>query len=94
MEVTMKAQQVEMEEYELEKQYIEMLDDCYGDIDICGIPYQASMALKEVDPTAFRCGMIDYEDSLDHQYKCSKCDKIFNTEDEAEECCQVETEDN
>jgi hypothetical protein len=46
--------------YELENQYKEMLSECYGEIDICGIKYDAAEALESVDPVAFRCGFADY----------------------------------
>lgn len=45
--------------------YDEWLDECYGDVDICGYKYSASRALEEVDPVAYRCGFSDYLDSLD-----------------------------
>jgi predicted nucleic acid-binding Zn-ribbon protein len=41
--------------------YDQMIDDCYGDF----MGYSASYILSEVDPTAYRCGMADYLDSLD-----------------------------
>lgn len=44
--------------------YDDMLDDCYGDIDICGLPYSASIALYCVDKIAYNCGRNDYYDSL------------------------------
>ena len=47
-----------------EELYANMLDDCYGEVEIAGMTFQTSRALKELDPTAFRCGMVDYIDSL------------------------------
>ena len=44
--------------------YDSMLDDCYDDVNICGLNYVPSRALKEVDPIAYRCGCNDYIDSL------------------------------
>lgn len=44
--------------------YDDMLDDCYGDINICGIDYPASIALYRVDEIAYRCGMNDYIDTI------------------------------
>ena len=44
--------------------YEEMLDDCEGPVELCGMTYSASHVLREVDPTAFRCGFNDYVDSL------------------------------
>lgn len=46
-------------------QYNDFLDGVYGDIEICGIGYAASIALKRVDPIAYRCGFNDYVDSID-----------------------------
>lgn len=43
--------------------YDDMLDETYGTIDICGYEYAASLALYEVDPTAYRCGRSDWEDA-------------------------------
>ena len=44
--------------------YADMLDECYGDIDICGYSYSASIAFERVDEIAYRCGRNDYYDSL------------------------------
>lgn len=44
--------------------YDEMLDDCEGPVELCGMTYSASMVLREVDPVAYRCGFNDYVDSL------------------------------
>lgn len=54
--------------------YTEMLDELYNPVSICGYEYSASYALKEIDPTAYRCGMIDYYASLE-------CDIISELED-------------
>lgn len=44
--------------------YDEMLNECYGDVNICGYEYSAAYALEQIDPIAYRCGMSDYYDSL------------------------------
>ena len=44
--------------------YEEMLDDCEGPVELCGMTYSASHVLREVDPVAYRCGFNDYVDSL------------------------------
>jgi hypothetical protein len=41
-----------------------MLDECFPDCEIAGMSFTTSRALKELDPTAFRCGESDYIDSL------------------------------
>jgi hypothetical protein len=48
-----------------EKDYDNWLDDCYGDVEIAGMTSSTSYALKELDPTAYRCGKSDYEAGLD-----------------------------
>ena len=45
--------------------YNEMLDEQHdGEINICGMKYAPSYALKEVDPIAYELGMHDFADSL------------------------------
>jgi len=54
----------EMEEWEFTPQYDEMLDECYSAVEIAGMEYSTSYALKNLDPVAYRCGMMDYADSI------------------------------
>jgi len=51
-------------EAEALEMYEEMLDDCEGPVELCGMTYSASYVLQEIDPTAYRCGFNDYVDSL------------------------------
>lgn len=49
---------------DIELAYNDFLDGCYGEaVNIAGNFYCTSDALKEVDPTAYRCGLADYVDS-------------------------------
>ncbi len=50
----------------LEGLYDDMLDECYSFKSVGGIfaHMQPSRVLAKCDPTAYRCGMNDYEDSL------------------------------
>jgi hypothetical protein len=57
------AMDSEFEEEALEE-YRAMLDDAYGDVEICGYTYSSSRVFEEIDPTAFRCGLLDNLDSL------------------------------
>lgn len=77
----MNAEQKEL----TEEEYEEMLNDIYGDVNICGGTYTSGHALKMLDPTAFRVGLSDWETEL---WFCSECDKEYNDEEEAEECCK------
>lgn len=52
----------EIEQYEM---YDEMLDDVYGEIEICGYKYSASNALKSTDPIAYRVGFSDWTAALE-----------------------------
>ena len=44
--------------------YDDMLDECYGEVEICGMTYSPSYALYNLDPVAYRCGRDDYYDSF------------------------------
>lgn len=52
-----------MNEYEAQKMYEDYLDECFGTVEICGITFSSSRALKELDPIAFDCGMAYWLDS-------------------------------
>jgi peptidoglycan hydrolase CwlO-like protein len=47
-----------------EELYANMLDEVYPDCEIAGMSFTTSRALKELDPTAFRCGEADYISEL------------------------------
>ena len=51
----------------VEEQYDDMLDDCWGEINICGMMWCASTVLKRVDPIAYRVGLADYESFLEEE---------------------------
>ena len=44
--------------------YDNMLDDEYGEVDICGYSYASSYVFREIDPIAYNCSKSDYYDSL------------------------------
>jgi hypothetical protein len=84
----MKAREIEQEISE--EDYIQVLNDTYGTVEICGQTFDSGYALKELDPTAFRCGKVDYEDTLERKWECTECGEEYTDEDEAEECCKPE----
>lgn len=53
-----------------ENNYDEWLDEICEEVNICGYNYQASHALRLVDPVAYRCGLSDFQSSelSNHQY--------------------------
>ena len=61
-----KALQSQIDSFELDPddytdQYDEMLDEVNGEF----MGMNASYILKKMDPTAYRCGLLDYLDGLD-----------------------------
>lgn len=44
----------------IEELYSEFLDEAHGSVSVAGLEYETSDVLKEVDPTAFRCGCVDW----------------------------------
>ena len=60
--------------------YDDMLDETYGEVEIAGMTYYTSNALKEIDPVAYRCGVYDYE-----SYIISEADTIEIDEDELDD---------
>lgn len=55
---------------DMEAMFSNMLDDCYS-FKAVGGPFaymSPSKVLEEMDPTAFRCGVSDYADSMRDEY--------------------------
>jgi hypothetical protein len=48
-----------------DKEYMDVLDEIYGTVSICGISYCAGYALFNIDPIAFGVAKSDYEASLE-----------------------------
>ena len=44
---------------EAEEWFNEFLDECYGEISVCGYEYPASQVLRRVDPVAYRTSLLD-----------------------------------
>ena len=61
-------------------EYEQMLDDMYGDVEICGMTYSSCRALKLLDPVAYRCSKIDYESD----YDLDNCEEYKDLKDELE----------
>ena len=72
-----------MNGYRLEEieRYDQMLDDCYGDVEICGMKYSPSRALILVDPTAYRCGLGDWLSALESDGEYCSEKELFSDED-------------
>lgn len=88
-------------EDELIERYNEMIDETTDTIKIGSIEFEPHQVLEELDPTAYNCGLNDYEDVLSDDgiyskrsynendfFKCSECGTLYDDEDEAKECCE------
>ena len=83
IEVAILDKQKEIDSFEYscsDDEYDEMLDDVYGDVEICGMNYSSSQALKELDPVAYNCGKGDYEAN----YDLDNCEEYSDLKDELE----------
>jgi hypothetical protein len=60
-----------LQDYELEEQYKEFIDETTETIKIWGMEYEASRVLQDIDPIAYRVGFNDWLDTLDN---CEDCD--------------------
>jgi hypothetical protein len=54
-----------MSDHGWEELYEEFLNEVHETVAICGYEYDAGRALRILDPIAFRCGMNDYQDSVE-----------------------------
>ena len=82
------AIEIDIDSQEFEEMYEQMLDDCYEEIKIGSLTFSPSQILKECDPIAYRCGKIDYADSMDvaetEEYKQVESE-LYEIEDRIEE---------
>ena len=83
-------EKIEKELY-TEDSFLDMLNDSYGEVDICGMKFNSGDALKELDPIAFQCALNDSQE-YETIYACPICGKEYEDEDEALYCCQSEDE--
>jgi hypothetical protein len=60
-------------------EYIDIMDDIYGTVEIAGMTYGAGQALEAVDPVAFRCSLGDYESAIQ-----TELEEAINNEDDSE----------
>ena len=58
-------EQIELDPDDYEDQFDDLLDESIPEIEIGCLTYSPSHVLKNVDPTAYRCGLNDFVDSLD-----------------------------
>ena len=64
-----------------EEQFNEFLDEVHSEVEVMGMTYSASYALKELDPIAYRCAKLDYESNFD----VSDCEEYQDLQSELDE---------
>ena len=79
------------EENNTEEAYEESLNEIYGEVEICGMSFQAGSALKDLDPIAFRCGNADESDRYYEEFESSNDKEDFR--DEVLESLDMEDEE-
>jgi predicted nucleic acid-binding Zn-ribbon protein len=65
-----KAKQNEIDSFEIDvddyvEQYEAMINETNETVKIGSLEYDPAYTLKEVDPTAYRCGLLDYVDGIE-----------------------------
>jgi hypothetical protein len=71
-----------MSEQAAEEYYEDFLRECYPEtVLVCGMEMDAVYVLREMDPTAFRCGMVDFLDSEDIELGEDPLDEGGETDD-------------
>lgn len=75
----------ELSDGELHDKYDEFLDDVYDKVKIGAYEYATSMAIKEVDPVAYRCGFSDWlDDVVNNQKELYELNDAYYIEDPSE----------
>lgn len=54
-------------EWEAHERFDEDLNDCYGEVKVCGYTYEAARLLKKVDPIAYHQEFLGWMDAYNIQ---------------------------
>lgn len=54
-------------------EYVDYLDEIYGDVEVCGQTFGSGDLLRDADPVAFRCGKSDYESEIQSELESQLC---------------------
>ena len=72
-----------------EKMHEESLHEALPPVEIGTLQYPAGTALKELDPTAFRCNWSD--NTVENaRWECDECGGDYDTEEESDDCCPTD----
>ena len=67
----------------------DLLDECYPEVTIGNLTFSASRIIEKLDPVAFDMTM----DGMDDKWECGFCGAIYDSEEEADECCREDEEE-
>lgn len=62
-----------------DSEYIEFLDEIFGDVQVCGMTFSSGSLLQDADPVAFRCGKGDEESNIQ-----SELERQLENEDDSD----------
>ena len=80
-----------------DRELIDMIDEIYGEVDICGFTCSSGEVLKDIDPDAFwqiGYALAERKEQDNPIWICSECESEYENEAEAENCCEPETDEN
>ena len=79
--ITSKQSEIESFEYECsDDEFSDWIDSIYPEVTIGSLTFSPSEVMKELDPTAYRCGKSDYESN----YDLDDCEYYNDLKDELE----------
>lgn len=70
-------------------EYIEILDDIYDDVDVCGYSMRPGGILYACDNIAFNEAKCNYEYAT-MPYVCTVCEQEFDEFEHADNCCKID----
>ncbi len=62
-EESWESEKITISYYQAEQRYQDFLDELYGEKTICGFKFTSGRALRNLSPTDFRCGLVDWLDN-------------------------------
>ena len=87
----LEPKEIDIEKYS-EDDYCQSLNDCYGEVRLGSLVWDADYVLRELDPIAYRCGFSDFQE-YETKYLCPICENQHDDYDEALWCCQQEIDE-
>lgn len=75
---------------DLDEQYKDMLNDCYGTVKIAGYEYETAEALYMTDTVAYKCGLADYIGTNEQVFEAHFNDHLGDPDYWYLDCAEVE----